>query len=252
MSLLSLQDVSVALNGRTVVRNVSLAVEPGECVGLIGPNGAGKTTLMRAALGLVPASGYSNLAALPAAERARTAAWLPQAREIAWDIPVASLVAMGRIPHRRSGAPMSNADRAAADKAMQSADVTDLSERQATSLSGGEQARVLLARALAQDTPLLLADEPVAALDPAHQIATMEVFAQLASGGRATVVALHDLGLAARWCSRLVMMEDGNIIADGPPLSVLTEERLARVYGIRAYVGHADDGAIVHPTTRIS
>jgi iron complex transport system ATP-binding protein len=235
-----------------VVDNVDLVVEAGECVGLIGPNGAGKSTLMRAALGLLPASGRSNLASLAPAARACAAAWLPQRREIAWDLDVETLVALGRIPHRRVGAPLTAADNVAIANAMALTGVTAFARRPATTLSGGEQARVLLARALAQEAPLLLADEPVAGLDPAHQIATMEAFRARAQAGHAVLVSLHDLSLAAQWCQRIVMLGSGKVIADGLPEHVLTAERLRRVYGIEAFVGRVGGGLVVQPLARVS
>ena len=128
-------------------------------------------------------------------------------------------------------------------------DIGHLRDRSATSLSGGERARVLIARALAQDAPLMLADEPTAGLDPAHQIALMERLRALADAGRGLVMSLHDLGLAARWCSRLVLIDAGRIVADGTPAQVLTDEALATVYGVRAHRDHAAGGMIVQPIT---
>ncbi|MEM6678687.1 MAG: ABC transporter ATP-binding protein [Pseudomonadota bacterium] len=252
MTRLVLEGLSVVLAGRRVLEPVDLTVAPGECVGLIGPNGAGKSTLMRAALGLLAAEGRSSLTTLPRRERARRAAWLPQAREIAWGMCVEEIVALGRTPHRLPGAPLSAADRDAVTHAMAATDVTAFAARDATRLSGGEQARVLLARALAQEAPILLADEPVAGLDPAHQIAAMEVFAAHAGAGGLVVTALHDLGLAARWCTRLLLLDAGRIVADGPPAAVLTQERLATVYGIEAHIAEAGDGLIVQPLTRVA
>ncbi|MEM7547511.1 MAG: ABC transporter ATP-binding protein [Pseudomonadota bacterium] len=250
MTALMLTDIRVRLGTRDAVRGVSMTVAPGECVGLIGPNGAGKSTLMRAALGLIGHDGTSNLAHLPAAKRALAAAWLPQKREIAWNIDVETLVSLGRAPHRRLGAPFSTADHAAIASAMARMEVGAFQSRPAAALSGGEQARVLLARALAQEAPLLMADEPIAALDPAHQIATMETFATLASEGRAVLTALHDLGLAARWCTRLVVMMDGAIVADGPPRQVLTPTLLKEVYGVTAHIAETEDGFVVQPLAR--
>lgn len=250
MSLLSIRDLSVSLAGRPVLHGIDLDVGAGECVGLIGPNGAGKSTLMRAALGLIPAMGNSNLREMAPPLRARHAAWLPQAREIAWDVSVEALVKLGRTPYRRFASPLSDTDRKAVATAMERTEIAAFAARSVDSLSGGEQARVLLARALAQEAPLLLADEPIAALDPAHQIATMESFSTLAREGKAVVTALHDLGLAARWCTRLVLLDQGRIVADGPPDAVLTVERLRAVYGIDAYITHAAGGLIVEPLSR--
>ncbi|MEM7058800.1 MAG: ABC transporter ATP-binding protein [Pseudomonadota bacterium] len=250
MTLLDIKGLSVRLGGRTVVDDVGISVRPGECIGLIGPNGAGKSTLMRAALGLIPFTGHSNLTKLSPHARALAAAWLPQQREIAWGMAVEELVKLGRLPHRRPGAPLSDADRIAITEAMRAADVTVLSDRSASSLSGGEQARVLLARVLAQNAPLTLADEPIAALDPAHQIATMEIFVARAQQGHTVVTALHDLGLAARWCTRLILMDQGRVVADGAPAEVLTPDRLRAIYGITAHVADTPDGLIILPLSR--
>ncbi|WP_316013238.1 ABC transporter ATP-binding protein [Roseobacter sp. HKCCA0434] len=247
MNLLRLENLSVDLRGRPVLRDVSLEVGAGECVGLIGPNGAGKSTLMRAALGLIAHEGESSLSALPHAERARRAAWMPQAREIAWPVSVETLVTLGRIPHMAAGRRPTAEDRAKIDAALARMDLDAFRARTATNLSGGEQARVLIARALAQDTPLVIADEPVAGLDPRHQIATMQTFADLARAGRSVVVSLHDLGLAARHCTRLVLLDRGRVVADGPPEAVLTLDRLAEVFQIRAHYRQTEDGPVFQP-----
>jgi iron complex transport system ATP-binding protein len=248
MSLLSLCDLTVTRGGCPVVDRVSLIVQPSEIVGLIGPNGAGKTTLMRAALGLLPASGESDLARLPPRERARRAAWMPQSREIAWPVTVETLVTLGRIPHL----PASPQDRDAVEEALARLDLLPFRDRIATALSGGEQARVLLARVLAQETPLILADEPIAGLDPAHQIATMEVFRDLAAEGRAVLVSLHDLGLAARHCTRLLLMHRGRLAADGPPAEVLTEGNLSAIFGVRAHLVETPDGPVFQLLERVA
>ena len=247
MTLLSVEQLSVSLRDRDVLRGVSFDVGPGECIGLLGPNGAGKTTLMRAMLGLIPHEGRSSIAALPARERAQKAAWMPQTREIAWPISVESLVMLGRIPHMASGQRPRQVDQEKVDAALAAMDLDTFRVRTATRLSGGEQARVLIARALAQDTPLIVADEPVAGLDPAHQISTMQTFAGLAEAGRSVIVSLHELGLAARHCTRLLLLSEGRIVADGTPAEVLTLERLADVFGIRAFYQDTEDGPVFQP-----
>lgn len=247
MTLLSLENLTVRRGECPVVDHVSLSVRAGECVGLIGPNGAGKTTLMRAALGLESFSGMSNLAGMNAVERARTAAFLPQARQIAWPMTVETLVALGRVPHLPRGTKPGDADRAAIDEALHRLGLDGFRHRIATQLSGGEQGRVLIARALAQQTPLLLADEPIAGLDPAQQIATMQVFSGLAQEGRAVVVSLHDLGLAARHCTRLVLMHLGRVVADGPPEKVLTPDLMAQVFGISIWRQDSPLGPVLQP-----
>ena len=247
MTLLNLDALTVQRDGRAVVDAVSLTVTPGECIGLIGPNGAGKTTLMRAALGLLPHGGASSIAALPPAVRGKQVAWMPQAREIAWPVTVQTLVALGRIPHLPRGAKLAPEDQRAVDAALDRMGLDRFRDRIATRLSGGEQARALIARALAQDTPLLLADEPIAGLDPGHQIATMQVFADLARQGRSAMISLHDIGLAARHCTRLILMQSGRIVADGPPAQVLSADYIAQVFGVTAYYQTTPDGPVFQP-----
>jgi iron complex transport system ATP-binding protein len=253
MSLVAVEGLTVRRGPCPVVDRVTLAVGRGELVGLIGPNGAGKTTLMRAALGLVRAEGRVTLGgdaleALGARARALRAAYLPQEREIAWPLEAEALVALGRHPHRRPGAPLSAADREAVDRALARADAEALRHRPATELSGGERARVLIARALAQEAPLIFADEPTAGLDPAHQLHLMRTLTRLAAEGTGVLISLHDLTLAARHCHRLVLMHQGRIAAEGPPEAVLTPERLAAIYGITAHMGRDAHGPIVLPT----
>lgn len=247
---LTLHNLTVTRQSCPVVDDVSLHVAPGEIVGLIGPNGAGKTTLLRGALGLLAHRGHSSLAALPPDARARHAAWLPQMREIAWPVSVETLVRLGRTPHRRAGGRI--ADDRAIDAALTRMELTAFRTRSATQLSGGEQARVLIARALAQEAPLLMADEPIAGLDPAHQLAAMSTFANLAAEGRAVITALHDLGLAARFCSRLVVLDRGRLVADGTPDTVLTPALLAQVFALRAHFERTEDGVIFQPLSRVT
>lgn len=239
--MLNLEDLTVRRGALTVVDGVCGAVGPGEFIGLLGPNGAGKTSLLRAALGLLPHAGTSSLAALAPEARARAAAWLPQTREIAWGMSVEAVVRLGRLPH----GPLGGA--AAVQIALERMGLVGARTRSAAALSGGEQARVLIARALAQEAPLLLADEPIAGLDPAAQIATMQVFADLARAGGAVVASLHDLGLAARHCTRLWVLGKGRLVADGSPREVLTPELLAEVFHIRAHFADTADGPVFQP-----
>lgn len=247
MTQVVLSDFAVARGPCDVLRDIHLSVGAGEFVGLLGPNGAGKTTLMRAALGLMPHRGHSSLSALPVKVRARHVAWLPQAREIGWPVSVADLVTLGRLPHLSPGQRPGVADKAAIKDALARMGLDGFATRIATQLSGGEQARVLIARALAQDTGLLMADEPSAGLDPAHQLGLMETLAQEAARGRSVIASMHDLGLAARFCTRLVVLFQGGVVADGPPQEVLTPDLLARVFHIRAFVQQTEDGPIFQP-----
>ncbi len=236
------RDLTVKRGPRVTLDHASLTLAPGEFIGLIGPNGAGKTTLMRAMLGLIPASGQSSLASLRPARRALIAAWLPQGRDAVWPITVEALIRLGRIPHRR---PDADAGHIATALARMGLDV--LRHRPITELSGGELARTLIARALAQDTPVLMADEPIAGLDPAYQIGTMALLRELADGGRSVIASLHDLGLAARHCTRLVMLDQGRIVADGPPAEVLRPDLLAQVFGIEGQFVQSVMGPVFQP-----
>ncbi|MDO9526571.1 MAG: ABC transporter ATP-binding protein [Gemmobacter sp.] len=249
MTLMVLDGVTVLRGKCPVVDDVSMSVAAGEFVGLIGPNGAGKTTLLRAALGLLAHQGRSSLAALPVAARARVAAFLPQSRDVAWPVDVETLVGFGRVPHL-DGVPTKD-DRAAVDRALTRMGLEPFRNRTVTALSGGELARVLIARVLAQETPLILADEPIAGLDPESQIRTMEVLADLAAEGRAVVASVHDLGLAMRYCTRLVMVSQGRLVADGAPGRVLSDDNLAKVFGIRVFRGETPDGPVLQPVAVI-
>jgi iron complex transport system ATP-binding protein len=230
-------DLAVRLGGREVVSGASLAAHAGEIVGVIGPNGAGKTTLLRAALGLVkPHQGSARLAGrlvsdLSEAERARLAGYLPQDRRVAWSLPAWRIAALGA----PESAPALARSRAMA--ALERVGLNDLAERGVLEMSGGERARVLLARLLVTQAPLLLADEPAASLDPAAQLLVMDLFREEAKAGRAVVVTLHDLSLAARSCDRLVVLNRGQVAAEGAPPEALTHKVLAQVFGL--------DGALI-------
>ncbi len=247
MTLLDVNNLHLSLHGKQILQDISFSVTAGEVIGLIGPNGAGKTTLMRAILGLARHEGRSTLAQMTPQARGKAVAWMPQQREIAWPVSVETLVTLGRIPHLGAGQRVGQADRAAVETALDRMDLRALRQRDATQLSGGEQARALIARALAQQTPLLMTDEPIAGLDPAHQIATMQVFADLAAEGRAVIVSLHDLGLAVRHCTRLIVLDQGRIMADGAPRDVLTPALLHQTFRIAAYFETTDQGPVFQP-----
>ena len=179
---------------------------------------------------------------------ARALAYLPQERVVHWALSARAIVALGRLPHRPMGAGESTSDAAAIDAALAAVDATQLAERPVLEMSGGERARVLVARALAQQPRVLLADEPVTGLDPAHQLTLFHHFTRLAESGATIVVALHDLSLAARFCHRLVLMHRGRTVASGTPADVLTNEHLAAVYGINARYTTLDGVPIVLAT----
>ncbi|NNU80197.1 ABC transporter ATP-binding protein [Halovulum dunhuangense] len=250
---LETRGLGLTLSGRPVLRGVELGLRRGEILGLLGPNGAGKTTLIRALAGQLRGtapvlSEGADVARLGPEARARRIAYLPQARVVGWPVAVADLVALGRHPWLRLGQRMGPRDREICAAAMAVMDVAALAMRPATELSGGEQARVLAARAIAQDTPVLLADEPASGLDPAHQIGMMSALRRIAAEGRAVLVSLHDLSLAARWCDRLVVLDEGMIAADGRPEVVMQAALLERVFGIAARIERDECGLLVAPT----
>ncbi len=249
---LKASNISVTLSGRQVLQNIDLELEPGHVTGLLGPNGAGKSTLMRVMAGQLPHQGrieidHRTIADMSEIERARTTTWLPQTRVLGWPLSVQAVVELGRLPWHGWRRTLSQTDRDKCLVAMDLLDVRELAGRTVTELSGGEQARVLMARAVAQDTPVLLADEPASGLDPAHQISMMSALRHLAGQQRTVVVSLHDLSLAARWCDRLVVMKDGQIAADGQPGEVMTDVTLRNVYGISARIGKDECGLWLAP-----
>jgi iron complex transport system ATP-binding protein len=250
---LEARGLRVRLKGRDVLDGLDAVAHPGEVTAVIGPNGAGKTTLLKVLAGLVPpASGTAMLGERSLAEwtpdtLARVLAYLPQERVVHWALSVRAVVALGRLPHRPLGTGESAADQAAIDAALLATDAADLAQRPVLELSGGERARVLVARALAQEPRVLLADEPASGLDPAHQLSLFRHLAVLAAGGRTVVIALHDLSLAARFCHRAVLVHKGRAIAAGAPSDVLTPEHLAAAYGITARYHSVDGLPVVLP-----
>jgi len=230
--MIAFEDVQAAygLNG------VTARFEAGKVTGVVGPNGAGKTSLMRATLGLLPLTigrvtiRERPLGAWSREALARTVAYLPQGGAAHWPLPVRELVALGRLPHR-------DRDARAIDEALMRADAAQFARRRSDELSSGERARVLFARALATGAPALLADEPAAYLDPAHQLRLMALLREEAARGTAVAVTLHDLSLAARHCDAIVVLHEGRAVA-----SELGDETLAQVFGIEA---RRIDGALV-------
>ncbi|MDF2640157.1 MAG: transporter family protein [Novosphingobium lindaniclasticum] len=256
MVTIAIEDLHVRLGRRDVLQGLSATLRPGALVGVIGPNGAGKSTLIRAMLGLVPLAGGKvaidgeALARLHPRALARRVAYLPQGQTLHWPLTVERLVALGRLPHLGPMSRISAADESAVQDAMARADVTDLASRVATELSGGERARAMLARALAVGAPALAVDEPLASLDPGHQIDVMDLLAREAHEGKLVVAVLHDLTMAARYCDRLLMVNGGELVADGTPQEVLTADRLRAVYGVTSHVDMAGPRPFVVPLER--
>lgn len=242
MTDLVVKDLSVQVKGATLVDAANYQLSPGEFVVLLGPNGAGKTSLIRASLGLERASqGTANLDGkdafnLSPIERARQIAYLPQSRPLAWPNQVRDVVALGRFSHGAALGRLKSDDAAAVDRAIAACDLAHLAHRNADTLSGGELARMHCARAFAAEAPLLIADEPTAALDPRHQFRILDMITAFVNSGGGALVVLHDIQLAVRYASRLIWMKDGRIVADGSPEATLTPHQLETIYGIRARV----------------
>jgi iron complex transport system ATP-binding protein len=258
---LAVEGLTVRYGARIALRPTSFTLQPGELVALIGPNGAGKSSLLKALAGLHAHGGSvawngSALAALGARQRARTIAYLPQTPALHWPMRVRDLVALGRLPHRAYGTSPSEADRAAIAWGMQETETAAFAERAADRLSAGERARVLLARALAVRAPVLLVDEPIAMLDPYHQLQIMTVlrgYTASADGAAPGLViaVLHDLALAARFCSRVLLIDEGTVVGDSRPEQALSAAAVRRHYRVEPLITSHEGEPVIVPWRRL-
>lgn len=245
MSALALEGATARLGGRTVLDAVSLSIGAGELVALVGPNGAGKSSVIRALAGLLPLSGGRALlggadaAELSSRTRAGLAAYLPQERRIAWNLPAIEVAALGA-PFLAPAEALARARRALAE-----VEADHLADRGVAEMSGGERARVLLARALATDAGALLVDEPIAGLDPEAQLMVLERLRARAADGQAVLASLHDLPLAARYVDRVIVLDHGAVAADGAPMKALKSDILAAVFGLSARWVEGPDGPLL-------
>ena len=240
MTELHVENLSVNIDGASLVQDVSFTLRPGELSVMLGPNGAGKTLTLQHAIGLsAPSAGTAMLGgddtqSLDPIRRAQRLTYLPQVRPLAWPVRVRGLVTLGRFSHGARLGKLSEADAKAVHDAMTACEIAALADRKASTLSGGELARVHCARAFAATTPLLIADEPVAALDPRHQFAIMNLFKSFVENGGGALIVLHDITLAAKYADRLLWMKQGALVADGSVAETLTPARLADIYGVEA------------------
>ncbi len=244
-AFLTMWDADASLGGRAVLDGTDVLVEAGELVAVVGPNGAGKSSLIRAFAGLLPLSGGvvrlqgDDVTTLSLRARAARVAYLPQEGRIAWNLPAIEVAALG--------APfLSGADAmSAARTALEEVEAGHLADRGVAEMSGGERARVLLARALTTGAQALLADEPTAGLDPEAQLMVMERLRARAAAGQAVLVSLHDLALAARFADRIVVLDAGRVVADAAPLAALTPEVMAGTFGLAARWIDGPDGPLL-------
>ena len=251
--MLQARKLSVRLGDRQIVRNIDCSLGLNEVVGLIGPNGSGKSTLLRALAGVLQAESGAvllngmDLRRQRLREVARVMAYLPQGAECHWPLTSDRVVALGRLPFGDGASPEGEKH---IRRALEAVDAWHLRDRVISELSGGERARVLLARALAGDPALLLIDEPADGLDPFHQLQLMELLIERAREGRGVLVVLHELGMAARFCHRLLLLKDGMLLASGTPAEVLTDKLLAEVHGVSAFRGRHRDQPVLVPWER--
>jgi len=238
MTTLNIDSLSVTLGGNSILSDVSFTLPRGEIVGLIGPNGAGKSTAIKAILGLVGRTtgtatvNDTDIAVMEPRTRAKTLAYVPQGAPVHWPLTAERTVALGRVPHLTPWQVLGPADDAAIKGAMQKTDCLEFKDRLVTTLSGGERARVLLARTLAVGADFILADEPIAALDPMHQLQVMDILKAEAANGTGVLVVMHDLGLAMRTCDKLVLLHETKVLAAGVPNDVLTDTNLKTAFGV--------------------
>jgi iron complex transport system ATP-binding protein len=246
---LSAENAVLTIGKRRALDGVSATLARRQVSVIIGPNGAGKTSLLRLLAGLVmPDAGRvlldgRKLASLPLNQRARRIGYLPQNGETAWNVTARELAGLGRLPHRSRYAAPSAEDEAAIEAALAATDTTHLAGRTVDTMSGGERARVKFARVLAGAPEWILADEPLANLDPAHQLDLLALFRAEADRGAGVVVVLHDLNQAARIADQLIVLNQGTVATTGAPAAVLTPALLGNVFGIAAEIGNARDGA---------
>jgi iron complex transport system ATP-binding protein len=237
---LTFRSISASYGSRDVLSEISTDFAAGAVTGIVGPNGAGKTTLFRVALNLIePSGGAIDVLDKPLTQwsredLARAVAYLPQGSDAHWPLQARQLVSLGRLPHRAAFSALSASDVLAIDEALRRCDALQFATRRMDELSAGERARVLFARALATGAPVLLADEPAAYLDPAHQLRLMELLREEAARGTAVAVTLHDLALASRHCDEIVVLDKGRLAGQGAPQDALSDALLARVFGIAA------------------
>lgn len=251
--MITAKEICARRNGSVVLNGITAEFERGKLIAVVGPNGAGKSTLLRVLAGIdQPIAGSvvidgRRLDKFNPIELAQTVSYLPQDHHVSWPILVRDVVELGRMPYLSSLSRHTKQDIEHIERAIEAMDIGTIAHRPATTLSGGELARVLVARMLAQDTPVLIADEPAAGLDPAHALMLFQHFKTLADHGHLVLVAMHDLSLALRFCEQVVLLDRGKMAACGAARAVLTRANIAGAYGVDASIGDVDGVPVVLP-----
>ena len=239
MSKLSVENVSLQIKGNTILSDISASIKAGELIGIIGPNGAGKSSLLKCILGLVEyQSGFityggKNIVDIPLIERAKILAYSAQGAPVHWPLTVENIVALGRLPHMNPWRQLGKDDECIINTVLGKTDTEHLKHRSVMTLSGGERARVLLARTLSTDSKFIMADEPTASLDPSHQLQVLDILRDQSQNGKGVCIVLHDLSMASRYCDKLLLLHEGHLVAHGTPDEVLSDENLERVFSIK-------------------
>ncbi|MDC3332960.1 ABC transporter ATP-binding protein [bacterium] len=254
---LTAQSIALRFGQRQILSDINLDVNEGELLGLIGPNGAGKTSLLKILANLLPANEGSvtlnnqALSQWKPQQLAKKMGYLAQGAPAHWPLSSKRLVALGRLPHLSPWQQLNEHDKHAIDRAMEQTEIKHLADRPVTELSGGERLRVFIARILAAEPTYILADEPIAALDPYHQLHTMEILREHCDKGGSAIIVMHDLNIAARFCDQLALLHNGRIVCHDTPEQVLSTDRLAEVYGIKTQLVNTSEGLLVVPEQRV-
>ena len=246
-------NLSVSIGEKDILRNINFSIKSGETIGLIGPNGSGKTTLMRSILGLQKLSkgevfvGGENIKYIPKNKLAKQMSFIPQGGTSEWPLTVENLVALGRLPYTPNLGPPSAIDREIIQNSINLCGLKDLSKRRVSSLSGGEWSRVCFARAISSEPNLLLADEPIAFLDPKHCFQIIKLIKDLAADGKSALVILHDLSITMRFFDRVIILKDGKLVAVGSPNEVMSEDFIADTFEVDMLQGQENSENFVIP-----
>ena len=257
MKLIDAKNIGFSIEGKTILDKVNVCLESGEMLGLIGPNGAGKSTLLKVLAKLNEsflgdyALKQKNISDYSRKDLAKIIGYQEQSAPVHWPLPVRRVVELGRLPHQGFSEKLTDHDQQLIETAIDKAQIRDLLDREVSSLSGGERMRVLLARLFAGEHKIILADEPVASLDPYHQVHVMELLAEHAKAGNAVIVVLHDITLAARFCDRVILLDKGRCVAQDNVMALHESKQLEKTYQMSFHKNKMGDDVILTPWRRL-